>query len=47
MVQRKGFKTRKGGRGRKGACGGVRREDGSGGGVGNFGTSRQPVRRKK
>ena len=33
------------GRGSKGACGGSRRRDGSGGGTGNRGTSRQP--RKK
>ena len=32
------------GRGLQGACGGTRREDGSGGGVGNVGTSRQPGR---
>ena len=30
------------GRGSRGACGGTRRRDGSGGGVGNRGTSRQP-----
>jgi len=35
------------GRGSKGACGGKRRRDGSGGGVGNRGTSRQPKRRSK
>ena len=31
-----------GGRGMRGACGGVRRRDGSGRGRGNYGTSRQP-----
>lgn len=35
------------GRGDAGAGGGIRREDGSGGGVGNRGTSRQPPKRKK
>jgi len=30
------------GRGSRGACGGRRRRDGSGGGVGNRGTARQP-----
>jgi len=41
-------KTRRGsvGRGSRGACGGTRRRDGSGGGVGNRGTSRQPRRKK-
>lgn len=33
------------GRGDRGDCGGIRREDGSGGGVGNRGTPRQPRRR--
>jgi len=33
------------GRGDRGACGGDRRRDGSGGGVGNRGTSRQPTKR--
>lgn len=31
------------GRGDQGACGGARRRDGSGGGVGNRGTERQPL----
>lgn len=40
------------GRGDRGACGGTRKKDGSGGGVGNRNTPRQPkngegVRRKK
>ena len=41
--------TRKGsvGRGGKGACGGTRRKDGSGGGRGNRGTSRQPTKKRK
>jgi len=30
------------GKGSRGACGGTRRKDGSGKGVGNKGTSRQP-----
>lgn len=30
------------GRGGRGACGGTRRRDGSGRGIGNRGTSRQP-----
>jgi len=34
------------GRGSRGACGGVRRRDGSGGGVGNRGTRRQPRRKR-
>jgi hypothetical protein len=34
------------GRGSRGACGGSRRRDGSGGGVGNRGTSRQPSPRR-
>jgi len=34
------------GRGSKGACGGTRRKDGSGGGTGNRGTSRQPTKKK-
>jgi len=35
------------GRGSRGACGGTRRRDGSGEGVGNIGTPRQPKRKKK
>jgi len=35
------------GRGSRGACGGTRRRDGSGGGTGNIGTSRQPKKKKK
>ncbi len=35
------------GRGSKGACGGTRRRDGSGGGTGNRGTSRQPKKKVK
>ena len=35
------------GRGGKGACGGKRRRDGSGGGVGNRGTKRQPTSKNK
>ena len=31
----------------KGACGGQRRKDGSGGGMGNRGTKRQPRPKKK
>jgi len=34
------------GRGDRGACGGERRRDGSGGGRGNTRTPRQPERRK-
>jgi len=34
------------GRGKAGAGGGVRKRDGSGRGVGNIGTSRQPRRKK-
>ena len=34
------------GRGSRGACGGTRRRDGSGRGVGNRNTSRRPRRRK-
>ena len=34
-------------RGSQGACGGTRRLDGSGRGVGNIGTSRQPIRKEK
>jgi len=34
------------GRGGKGSCGGTRRRDGSGGGVGNRRTSRQPRKKK-
>ena len=30
----------------RGACGGTRRKDGSGGGKGNRGTSRQPTKKK-
>ena len=33
------------GRGSLGACGGVRRRDGSGRGLGNLGTSRQPKKK--
>ena len=33
------------GRGSRGACGGTRRRDGSGGGTGNRNTSRQPKKR--
>jgi len=33
------------GRGGKGACGGTRRRDGSGGGTGNRGTKRQPKKK--
>ena len=35
------------GRGSRGSCGGNRRRDGSGGGVGNRKTSRQPKRKSK
>lgn len=35
------------GRGARGAGGGKRRRDGSGGGVGNIGTARQPKPKKK
>ena len=35
------------GQGSKGACGGTRRRDGSGGGTGNRGTKRQPAPRKR
>lgn len=35
------------GRGKKGACGGTRRRDGSGGGRGNFGTKKQPKKKAK
>ena len=34
------------GRGGRGSCGGTRRRDGSGRGVGNRGTKRQPTKRK-
>ena len=40
-------KVRRGGQGGRGACGGVRRRDGSGGGVGNRGTKRQPPKKRK
>ena len=33
------------GRGSRGACGGTRRRDGSGGGTGNRNTSKQPKKR--
>jgi len=36
---------RNAGRGSHGACGGTRRKDGSGRGVGNKGTSRQPKKK--
>ena len=35
------------GRGGHGACGGKRRRDGSGGGVGNDGTKRQPPKKSR
>ena len=35
------------GGGNRGACGGQRRRDGTGGGVGNQNTDRQPNRRKR
>jgi len=35
------------GRGSRGACGGTRRRDSSGRGIGNIGTKRQPKKRKK
>lgn len=35
------------GRGSRGACGGGRKRDGSGGGVGNQGTSRQPRKKRR
>ena len=35
------------GRGNRGSCGGTRRRDGSGGGKGNRGTSRQPKKRRR
>ena len=35
------------GRGSRGACGGTRRRDGSGRGVGNRGTARQPKNGKR
>ena len=31
---------------KKGSCGGIRRKDGSGGGKGNFGTKRQPRKKR-
>jgi len=34
------------GRGKAGTGGGVRKRDGSGGGTGNYGTSRQPRKKK-
>lgn len=34
------------GRGSRGACGGTRRRDGSGRGIGNRGTRRQPRKKK-
>ena len=41
--------TRRGnaGRGDKGAGGGVRRRDGSGGGIGNRGTAQEPKKKKR
>lgn len=42
--------TRKGGSGKGGSagkCGGDRRGDGSGGGVGNRGTKKQPAKKSK
>jgi len=33
------------GRGSRGTCGGTRRRDGSGGGVGNIGTKKQPKKK--
>jgi len=38
--------TKQTGRGSRGACGGVRRKDGSGRGKGNIRTPRQPAKRK-
>ena len=35
------------GRGDRGACGGTRKRDGSGGGTGNRGTTKQPAKKKK
>ena len=35
------------GRGKAGTGGGTRRRDGSGKGTGNYGTSRQPTKKKK
>ena len=35
------------GRGSRGACGGVRRKDGSGGGKGNRNTPRRPAKKAK
>jgi len=35
------------GSGKKGACGGTRKRDGSGGGTGNYGTLRQPKKKRK
>lgn len=35
------------GRGGQGACGGKRKQDGSGGGVGNRNTPRQPKKKEK
>ena len=35
------------GRGDKGACGGTRKRDGSGGGSGNRNTSKQPKKKRK
>ena len=47
MLGRIGRPGRGAGRGSAGACGGTRRFDGSGGGVGNRGTVRQPKPKKK
>lgn len=46
MTKRKEIRRGNAGRGRRGSCGGVRRRDGSGAGRGNFGTPRQPRRRR-
>jgi len=46
-MAKRGNAGRGGGRGDKGACGGTRKEDGSGGGVGNRGTKNQPTKKRK
>ena len=43
----RGLGRGRGGRGGQGACGGTPRRDGSGGGIGNRGTTRQPPKKSK
>ena len=47
MNKGRGTEIRKGNKGDSGACGGIPRRDGSGGGMGNRNTNKQPPKKLK